>query len=313
MKYRQILILTFLIGLVAGLVPYVMAVQSNNEYVGGFFKNGGNKYTTDKAIMGNDWDNITEGEMKYIDDWVPAVLSVAGGNQQGDWSGYVYQNPIHLVRDDSGAGGEPLDDELFWNPQIWYDGNFLDNKGFLSTVIGTVNYTTFYVEIRGLSDGYANYKAYAYDTMDQLINNNPYVYTWETDYYSGDSKYLVGTDQGGGETLKFFQFGVEEASGTTWSSIGGEWRISNYNMGYYDSSTNDWRYLPGYSVQHEDSWITEVEGSPYYIGGQNYDGVHIDDQGSDFVMWQYVEGGSTVGSGVGLWSGEGTYIPDPYR
>lgn len=169
--------------------------------------------------------------------WISPVLSVAGGNPTV--SGYIYQTGIAVSRDGS----------VFWAPQIWYGTT---NKWFKTIRAGSYNYIAWYLEIFGISDGVAEYMIYIYDTYSSYVHNYPYIKYVSAEINTSDTVFLVGYEYKNGYKIKFLQFGIEAST-----HIGDtdKWDIGNFEIGYL---AGQWRYLPGYSVQHDQSWISYI-------------------------------------------------------
>lgn len=82
-------------------------------------------------------------------------------------------------------------------------------------------------------------------------------------------------------------------------------------MGYYDNSSGNWRYMSGFSIQHEKSYITIYNNELILIGGVNYYNVSVYLSSNDHVRRRYT--GTTTGNDEVLWTPSGTYTPYPYQ
>lgn len=220
--------------------------------------------------------------------WLAAVLSVAGRYSGTMPSGWVYQNGASLYKNNSAK----------WAPQTWlasYGG-----IGRVPLTVGTGNSIAFYGRIDYVNNNIL-YRLYVYNSWFQWDNDIPSVYTWQ--HSAPDNGFLVGTQQvtDGQNTylVRHFQFGVESNQVIT----GLDWRVTTADTFYYYN--NQWRYLPGYSLRGDTSYITWIEGDGlFHVGDIPYPGVNKYLTSSYTVTWRWT--GTTIGDNVLLWSDEGT-------
>lgn len=291
-------------GIFAMLLTFCMTISAANAalqpYVGGYFK--GNKLATGRVIMGANFpilfpDIIPSGH------YIGPVLSVAGGRPAV--SGYLYQSFLAAKRDGS----------ITWNPQIWY-GTHTTMEWGVSIGAGRYDYIAWYGEIYGISDGVANFKLFYYTTYTDWRNKSPVIKTATAGINTYDTTFYVGNEvitfKGINYRFNYFQFGVEADI-----EIGqvDKWDIQTYENAYYDSATNQWKYLPGYSIEGSKSNVTywyNATGWLYIIkvGGRDYTNVNKYLTSADVVRWRYT--GTTIGNEVMLWSSSGVTTPYPY-
>lgn len=265
-------------------------VSANQPYTGGYLDESSD-FTTKRTLMGVDIGSVDLSDIPS-NGFVGPVMSVAGGDPSR--SGYVYQGGIAIHDDGS----------CIWAPQIWNSDGPVD---YYESDIGEYNYSLYYVESRGISDGKANFKAFSYKDEQDVIKNTPYIYYYESSVDTGDTRYRVGYDTISNHRLRYFQFGVEATTSIP------DWDIGNFSNSYYDSSANKWKYLPGTSVRGSDASITEDGENVLGVGGNDYQNVDYDPANTtdDQVWWEYTS--STVNTGETLWSSSGDVTLTPYE
>ncbi len=291
MKWRiKSYIVVFIITLILSLSnTTIIDIYAQHPYVGGYFS--GDTITTSHVIMGTNFP-IMFTNIIPENEWISLVLSVAGGNPSV--SGYVYQSGLFVFRNGS----------VICVPQIWYGST---EKWYEYVNSGDYNYITWYLEIFGITDGVAEYAIYIYDTFSSYINNYPVVKIITAGIDTDDNVFIIGNQYKSSVKMKFLQFGVEASM-----QIGerDKWDIQNYEIGYFDLNTGQWTYLPGYSVQHDQSYITYIGNNFYGIGGINYNNVDKYISSDDSVRWRYTN--TTINTDELLWKTSGIYTPYPF-
>lgn len=283
--YMLILIFVFLL--------FPIKINLSNPYMAGYFNYSSNPVlNTTKALVVINYQNTQPNQIPS-GNFLGGVLSVAGANENGVPTGWIFQNGVGIYSNSTAV----------WAPQGWYGGQLRHNT---NVNVGYYNYPAYYVRMDTTTTK-IQYKIYIYSSYFDLEHDYPQYYMWERDLLNNTKKFLVGKQLNNGIYYKHLQFGVESPS-----TITNSWELLNNKPCYFDGI--GWSYRNGNVTWGTTSYITWINTTPYMIGGQTYNGVNISYSYNDTVCWRYT--GTTISDNAQLWSGSGTVsdvVSRPYE
>lgn len=269
--------------IITSLVPTVYA----NEYMGSYFDC--TRTTTDCVVMYADPAGTSYGSLPN-DEWVAGVMSVAGENNTGGLSGFIYQSGFHCIDDG----------DIEWAPQTWYCdslGSPWDYDDYTVNSMG--NYELLFTTIElDTNENEITSKAYVYEDDYDVTNDLPVIWT-NTHDGNYDENLLVGTYYDAQEevTYKLFQVGVEATS-----DLSCYWKMYTKWFGY--RTVSGYLYRTCKSCTRPNSAIShDSNGDPKALASGTLYRANIDSCTYDTVTWE--RGSSTLSNDYTFWTGTG--------